>query len=565
MAEASHVKLVKRSPRFIVVLCAAAFALGFLTGGDPVEPSSASSADATHAGHAHMLETAAGPPLIDTENLKYICPMMCVPPMDKAGQCPVCGMELTLMPSGQDAASDGPPRMRLSGEAIRRAGIRLAPATRRFAEAEVKLYGQIDFDPAHMTRITAFMPGVVDRVYVKRAGQFVRWGDPLFDIYSSDLLDAQTQLIEAMKWVPGFLAFRKGSPHAARDVRVTPNETAEGGPEAQQALETIKAIRHKLRILGLPKRDVDELMKVGEATGIATVYASMYGQVIDQNAFEGTYVNTGAPLFTLADPQYVWLRLDAYEIDYPWIRKGQQVEFSLDAYPGETFNGKIVYIDPVFNPQRRTFEIGVISTDDRGGRMKAGMLARATVHARLGADGRLADAGDPAEDAPLMIPDTAPLITGKRAVVYVASADRPGEFTGREVILGPRGRDGYVVLEGLSEGEQVVVNGNFKIDSAVQIVAHRGMMDMEDGHEALTHHKPGGSEGMAADYRTDRARSRVERPPTSTPQADAFRSRMAPTHSDGGHASRTRNHSVQRRKPGMYGDPTRPRAVRQDR
>jgi membrane fusion protein, copper/silver efflux system len=261
-------------------------------------------------------------------------------------------------------------------------------------QAEVRLFGQIDYDPAHVTNITAFMPGVIDRVYVRRAGQFVRWGDKLFDLYSSDLLEAQKQLIEAMKYVTPFFAYQAGIPHAAREVPVQDMERAgkegERSPEVDAALKKLAAIRHKLSILGLPKRDIDELMKKGEATGIATVYSSVYGQVIEQNAYEGTFVNTGTPIFVIGDPRYVWAKLDAYEVDYPWLRKGQRVVFQTDAYPGELFEGKVVYIDPVFNNKTRTFTVAAISPDP-GGRLKAGMLVRAVIHAELTADGKVAN------------------------------------------------------------------------------------------------------------------------------------------------------------------------------
>lgn len=491
--------------------------------------------------------------------LVYVCPMNCVPPMDKGGKCPICGMDLVPSYLGLETENAGQPQLKLTPEAIKLGSIQLAPVERKFVLAEVKLFGQIDYDPAHMSYVTAFMPGVIDRVYVKRAGQFVRWGDPLFDLYSSDLLETQRQLIEAMKFAPSFLAFQRGFPHVAIgapvQAREKPAESGKRSPEEETALKTINAIRHKLLIMGLPKRDIDELMKVGEPSGIATVYAPMYGQVVVQNAFEGTYVNTGTAIFTLADPQHVWAKLDAYEADYSWIRKGQEVTFETEVYPGENFRGKVVYVDPVFDPKTRTFNIGVIYPD-RGGRLKAGMLVRAVIHAWLRADGRLVRPNDKRDLAPLVIPASAPLITGKRSVVYVAVEGKKGVFEGREVTLGPKAKDHYVVLEGLMEGDQVVVNGNFKIDSAIQILARPGMMEMEDGHSAIEYHRPGGSEVMDSDYRAERRASRLE---SLSPGQDEAISPAKP-HED--RRDRQRRDSISRRKPGTYGDTTRPSSRR---
>ncbi len=502
------------------------------------------------------VETAKLETFEDSGPLVHVCPMRCVPPMDNPGKCPICGMDLVPAHLGITTDKAGPTRLKLTAEAIELGSIQLATVARKPVEAEVRLFGKIDYDPAHMSYVATFMPGVIDRVYVKRAGQFVRWGDPLFDIYSSDLLETQRQLVEAMKFVPSFLAFQRGLPHVAIESPVQDRKRPEAGkktPEEESALRTINAIRHKLLIMGLPKRDIDELMKVGEPTGIATVYAPMYGQVVVQNAFEGSYVNRGVPVFTLADPQHVWAKLDAYEADYPWIRKGQKVTFETEVYPGERFEGKIVYVDPVFDPTTRTFNIGVIYPD-RGGRLKAGMLIRAVIHATLLADGKVVGAGDKADSGPLVIPLSAPLITGQRSVVYVAVPGEEGVFEGREVVLGPKAKDHYVVLEGLEEGEEVVVNGNFKIDSAVQILARPGMMDMKDDHSATGYQTPGGSERMDLDYKTRRRASRMEilepekgkdtAPPENLKEANGRRER--------------RRDLINRRKPGTYGDNTRP-------
>jgi len=489
--------------------------------------------------------------LVD-KNTVYVCPMMCIPPRSVGGDCPICGME--LLPVFGSASSGGPPSLKLDEEAIKLAEIETAVAERKFVTAPVRLFGRIDYDPAHVTKISTFMPGVIDRVYVKRAGQFVRWGDPLFDLYSSDLLETQQQLFEAMKYVPSFMAFQAEMPHAAREVPVQeriPSGT-EISPEAEAAMKKLAAIRHKLSILGLPKRDIDELMKKGQATGIATIYSSVYGQVIDQQAFEGSYVNTGTPIFTLGDPKYVWVRLDAYETDYPWLRRSQEVIFETDAYPGETFTARVVYIDPVFNNVTRTFTLGALSSET-GGKLKAGMLVRAVIHARLTEEGTVAEEGENIDKAPLVIPASAPLITGKRAVIYVKSPNENGRFEGREITLGPRAGNHYVVMDGLKAGELVVKNGNFKIDSALQIQAKASLMTRKGGHPAVGYHSPGGSEIVERDYMNRRTGSR--KAAISDQEAEKRIEDAAPADRMESPGSR----SIQRRKPGAYGDITRQR------
>ncbi|MBD3334393.1 MAG: DUF3347 domain-containing protein, partial [Candidatus Eisenbacteria bacterium] len=242
-----------------------------------------------------------------------------------------------------------------------------------------------------------------------------------------------------------------------------------------------------------------------------------------------------SPIYTIADLDHVWARLDAYESDLEWIRYGQEVAFTTAAYPGETFTGQVVFIDPILNEKTRTAKVRV-NVPNPEGRLKPEMFVRAKVHVKLGQEGPIMPvdlAGRwispmhpeivkdepgtcdicgmdlvPAEELglvhaageepqpPLMIPASAPLITGERAVVYVAAPGKDGVFEGREVLLGHRAGEFYAVKDGLREGEEVVVEGNFKIDSAIQIQAKPSMMNPEGG--AAPSHRHGDMERPAA-------------------------------------------------------------------
>jgi Cu(I)/Ag(I) efflux system membrane fusion protein len=430
----------------------------------------------------------------------YVCPMMCVPPRDNPGDCPICGMELIATAAGEKSAR---PRLKLAAETVRLARIRTAPVERRPVAAEVRLFGQIEYDPVHISYASAYVPGVIDRIYVKRAGQTVRWGDPLFDIRSPEILMIQEQLVAALKQVSGFFSMDQSKPHVRKRTEVLldrPADLRNPTPEQKKALEAIKAMRLKLTLIGMEKVDIDELMKKGEPSGIATIYAQRNGLVIEQKAFAGTYVNTGTPVFAIASPKFVWARLAAYEADYAWIRIGQAVRFVTDAFPGETFTGKVAAIDPVFDPKSRTFGVGVVFQDS-GRRFRPSMYVRAVIEARMTARGHVAGEEADSGKAPLVIPAAAPLITGKRAVVYVALPGEEVVYEGREVVLGPRAREHYIVLEGLQEGDQVVVNGNFKIDSQVQIMAKASMMSIEGGAPADDHQRHVGSGSVEPENR----------------------------------------------------------------
>ncbi|MHC4126101.1 MAG: efflux RND transporter periplasmic adaptor subunit, partial [Planctomycetota bacterium] len=248
------------------------------------------------------------------------------------------------------------------------------------------------------------------------------------------------------------------------------------------------------------------------------IYAPIGGIVIDKHVTEGTYVQTGTKIYTIADLSQLWVQLDAYESDMMWIRYGQEVEFTTQAIPGEVFKGRISFISPTVDARTRTIKVR-LNVSNPEEKLKPEMFVRAVVRSKIASGAKVMDAdmagkwicpmhpsvvkdsagicdicrmdlvtteslgfikAELSDQGPLVIGATAVLITGKRAVVYV---QKPGTekptFEGREVILGPRAGDYYLVKEGLSEGEVVVTKGNFKIDSALQIQAKPSMMNPE--------------------------------------------------------------------------------------
>ena len=491
----------------------------------------ASGSNPAEHSHGVMPSAVAAPMGKPAEDTLYVCPMMCVPPQEQPGDCPICGMELIATPAGPKT---GPPRLTLAPETVKLAQIQTAPVERRHVAAEIRLFGQVEYDPVHVSYASVYVPGVIDRVYVKRAGQTVRWGDPLFDIYSPEIFLIEQEMLKALKIVPSYFAFDASKAHVRKRSQVLTDRPAypeKASEEVKAAYETLEALRLKLVLIGMEKKDIDELIKKGEPSGIATIYAQRSGTVIEQNAFEGTYVNTGTPVFAIANPKFVWAKLEAYESDYPWIRIGQEAEFVTDTYPGETFNGKVAFIDPIFDTKTRTFDVGVIFPDS-GRKFRPSMYVRAVIQAMMTVGGKVAVEGENLDKAPLVIPDTAPLITGKRSVVYVAVPGEEGVYEGREIMLGPRAKNHYIVMDGLKEGEQVVTNGNFKIDSQVQIMAKSSMMSIQGGHPASAHHHHGKSEGMGAD---DRTKETNRQPSTKMEMKTPGPMRSAPAGMSGDH------------------------------
>jgi len=363
----------------------------------------------------------------------------------KPGQCPICAMDLIPVVTDGGAAEAGPREIMLSENARRLAEVETAPAERRSVSAEIRLTGKVQFDETRLATIAPRVAGRIDRLYANFTGVPVKAGDPLADMYSPELFSAQQELLTA--------------------------KTLSG------ADSLLNAVRERLRLWGLTAEQIAEIERSGQVKDHVTFYSPISGVVVEKEAREGMYVEAGMRIFTLADLSQVWVQLDAYESDLALLRGGQDVELQAEAYPGELFKGAIAFIEPVLDPMTRTVKVRV-AVPNPDGRLKPEMFVHAMVQAKA-AEGDIV--------LPLVIPASAPLVTGKRAVVYVAVPERVGAFEGRDVVLGPRAGDSYVVISGLNEGERVVTRGAFKIDSSLQIQGRPSMMNPEGGAAPAVH------------------------------------------------------------------------------
>ncbi len=473
----------------VVLLVLVAFGLGYLLRGwlMPAAPQKPGTGDQTQS------ET-------DAVVQWWTCSMHPQIHQPKPGKCPICGMDLILVPQEEGQELGSPRRLVISEAGKKLAEIQTTSVERKFVAAEIRMVGKVDYDETRIKYISAWVPGRLDRLYVDYTGVEVKKGDHMAWIYSPELYAAQEELIQAIAMAKDY--GESGSPLMADMTR-----------------STVEAVREKLRLLGLTKEQMGEIEESGKPSEHVTIYASIGGTVIEKNKLEGDYVKTGTRIYTIADFSTVWVKLDAYESDLMWLRYGQKLTFTTEAYPGETFAGTISFIAPMLNPKTRTTKVRV-NVPNPQRKLKPGMFVRAVVRADVALGGRVMEpdlagrwicpmhpeiikpefgscdmcgmdlvtaeslgyvSSDRISEPPLVIPASAPLITGRRAVVYV---EVPGTskptYEGREVVLGPRAGDYYLVKSGLTEGDRVVTRGNFKIDSALQIQAKPSMMMPEE-------------------------------------------------------------------------------------
>lgn len=479
-----NLKSNARKLLIITGVLVAVFFLGSRWGAQPKHASSES------AGHDHTESTA--------QDTLWTCVMHLQIKRSEPGLCPICSMELVPMSEADETAGANDRQLVMNEADKKLANIVTAAVERKFVDAQVRMVGKLEYDETKVKSISSWVNGRVDRLYVDYVGIQVAKGDHLVSLYSPDLVTGQEELIEAKRRVD--------------------NQGKEKSEFLRNSdLRSLESAREKLRLWGLSESQVREIEVSRKPDDHILINSPQAGIVIQKSLTEGQYVETGSHLLTVADLTSLWVKLDAYESDLQWLHYGQSVEIETEAYPGEIFSGLIAFIDPAVDPTTRTVKVRV-NVDNPQQRLKPGMFVRATVHAKLAKGGKVMDAklagkwiapmhpeiirdqpgacpicgmdlvraetlgyvtADSDEDAPLVIPATAVLRTGRRAVVYVdvPGADHP-TYEGREIVLGVRAGDYYLVEGGLAEDERVVVQGNFNIDSAMQIKAQPSMMSM---------------------------------------------------------------------------------------
>jgi len=517
-------------PREIVVVAALGllvFVLGYLLG--------------------HRRTGAPAPaPAAPTQPARHVQTWYCTMHPDvrrpQPGRCPKCGMELVPLVTEGEQAGLGPRQLRLSPAAETLAAVEVQPVRRRPAAAEVRMVGKIAVDETRLAFISAWVPGRIDRLHADYTGIPIRPGDHLAELYSPDLLTAQQELIQALL--------------AAGQTPAADLPSLRGA-----AQQTLTATREKLRLWGLTDEQIRQIEERRTPSDHLTIHAPIGGIVLEVQVREGDYVALGQRLLTLADLSHVWALLEAYESDVALVRYGQHVEFTVPSYPGESFGGVISFVGPVLDGRSRTVRVRV-NVPNPAGKLKPEMLVHALVRVQLAADGAVippnlagkwispmhpeivkdapglcdicgmplvsaeslgyANPAAGAVEAPLVIPASAPLITGARAVVYVRDPHDPSLYEGREITLGPRAGDSYIVRNGLAEGELVVTHGNFKIDSSLQIQAKPSMMSPQGGAAPLTGHH-----GEAHPTVSPALTSSVHAPLPRFSVPDAFRRQLA--------------------------------------
>lgn len=360
---------------------------------------------------------------------------------NKAGTCPICGMDLIpLEVDATDMDNEIDYTVKFSNAAMKTAEITVSPVMKSNAEKEIYLSGKVVVDERKVKELSAHFSGRVEDLYVNYTGQKVRKGQLLASIYSKELVTAQRELLEAAKFKSTNFKF-------------------------------YQAVKHKFKNWMIPESEVVAIEQAGKVKTNFNIYSDISGIITSRNIEQGGYIMEGMEMFEITDLSKVWVVFEAYENDLPWIKLNDKIRFTISSIPDQSFESIVSFIDPILDAQKRTVSIRT-EVNNIDALLKPEMLVSGRLTSKL-------------SDIDLMIPKTAILWTGKTSVVYVKIKDRQNLFQYREITLGEDAGKYYIVKEGLSEGEYVVTNGVFKVDADAQLRGNQSMMNPSGGKVSM--------------------------------------------------------------------------------
>ena len=358
------------------------------------------------------------------------------------------GMDYIPVYEGEEPASDpgSATLVRISTQKVQKLGVRTEAAAMRPLGRTVRASGRVEPDERRVSMISPKFEGYVERLHVNATGQPVAKGQPLFEVYSPELVSAQREYAIAVQ--------------GAQAMKDAGSESAAG---MKQLADSALA---RLRNWDLSPDDVATLARSGEVRRTVTLRSPVSGIVTEKRAFQGMRFMPGEALYQVTDLSSVWVVADVFEQDIGLVKTGAKASVTLPAYPGQTFGGTITYVYPTLKPETRTVPVRIELANPRQ-LLKPAMFAQVDVQLGTGA-------------AVLTVPDSAVIDSGKRQIVLVQRGE--GRFEPREVRTGARGDNHVEILEGLKQGEEVVVAANFLIDAESNLKAAIGGLGGHAGH-----------------------------------------------------------------------------------
>ena len=371
---------------------------------------------------------------VQSAKTTYYCPMHPHYRSDKPGNCPICSMKLVPLEASPEPATTEagapPPMLRIAPERQQQIGVKLATVARQSAIVEIRAAGKVAYDETRIAHVHTKVSGWIEEVFVGFVGASVKQGQPLFTLYSPDLVASQEEYLLALR--------------AEREL---------GGSALPRAAEgsrsLLEASRRRLQLWDLTPEQIAGLEKSGQVSRTVTVHSPVSGVVTEREAYHhGRTVTPEMDLYTIVDVSRVWVLADVYEYEIPNVRVGQAAEAQLPYDTDKPLAGKVAFIAPFLDPKTRTVQVR-IEFANPGLALKPEAFVNVLLRRDMGPR--------------LVVPKDALMDTGRAQYVFVDKGE--GYFEPREVRVGPEVAAGRVVTEGLSEGERIVTAANFILDS----------------------------------------------------------------------------------------------------
>jgi Cu(I)/Ag(I) efflux system membrane fusion protein len=411
-----------RAPQIGAALLFSSFLLASCSDQSPTESLAAAADDTAMEHSAKHLDP------------KYVCPMHPQIVKDEPGSCPICGMD--LVKKLMDPMTGKHPEVSLSGAVVQSMGVRTATVERGTLWKYIRTVGRVDYDETRIAHVHPRAAGWIEGLKLRAEGEPVTKGQELAQFYAPDILSAQVDFLLALKPQPRGVAQVK----------------------ADRA-------RNLLRLLDVPDAVIRDIERTREVRKTIPVEAPVDGIVTQMMARDGMYVSQGSEMFTIVDLSKVWVLVDVFEHQIDWLNKGLSAEISVPAHPGRVWKGTVDYLYPELDPKTRTLRVRLVF-ENPDVLLRPNMFAEVVIY------------GGPKEDA-LKIPRESLIVTGERESVVRALGE--GRFQPVDVVTGMQRGGEVEILSGLKEGEEIVVSGQFLIDSESSLQASFMRMAADGG------------------------------------------------------------------------------------
>lgn len=426
----------------------------FLVKDEEQEEETHSSAD--HAGHDHSAHQANSTPADKVFNavkpqplaaaskantgegkIKYVCPMHPQIVSDEPGSCPICGMDLEPVTMAADAQEI---EISVSGGMQQALALRTEPVKRGTMWKYVRTVGQVDYDESQIEHVHARVSGWIEKLQVSAAGDEVKKGQLLYELYSPELVNAQDDYLLAQ-------------------------ETLTQSQNSKNYQELVRKAGLRLELLGMSRAQIDKLAKTGKSQYRVPFYAKSSGVVKELNVRDGMYIQPQTEILSMVDLSKVWVIADVFENEQSWLEIGQEAEVSVPAMGLNEIKGRVDYIYPELDPVTRSLRVRIV-LDNPGADLRPKTLAKIALF------------GGAKRNA-LTIPQEALIQTGKENRVIVKLSDN--SFVARKVDVGMQSKGKAEILKGLEQGDIVVTSGQFLLDSEASLKG--SLMRLSSGHQ----------------------------------------------------------------------------------